>query len=187
MLRGSGLKGLISLSKKSKIDKINLLRPLLYEKKQDLIFISKHVFGFYVKDPSNLNKKFQRIKIRKLIEELQKDGLDKKKFLKTLSNLKHSDDVVNYYVNYNLQKNTFFSSRNNKMILKKEFFQQPFEVIFRSLSESIKFIGKKYYSARGKKIDKIIVDISDNRLSKATLGGCVIEKVNQTVIISKEH
>ena len=73
------------------------------------------------------------------------------------------------------------------MILKKEFFQQPFEVIFRSLSESIKFIGKKYYSARGKKIDKIIVDISDNRLSKATLGGCVIEKVNQTVIISKEH
>ena len=44
----------------------------------------------------------------------------------------------------------------------------------------------KYYAARGKKIDKLIGDIRRNQLSKATLGGCIIEKINQTVIISKE-
>ena len=36
-------------------------------------------------------------------------------------------------------------------------------------------------------IDKIIKDIHNNRHIKVTLGGSIIEKVNQTVILSKEH
>ena len=73
------------------------------------------------------------------------------------------------------------------MFLNKEFFDQPYEVIFRGFSESISIVGKRYYSVRGKKLDKIINDIKNNRLSRATLGGCIIEKVNQTVILSKEY
>jgi len=187
ILRGSGLKGLISLDKKSTIDNKNLLRPLLDHKKKDLIFLSKHIFKFYVKDPSNEDDKFQRIKIRKLISEFQKIGLDKKKFFHTIKNLKYSNSVVNFYVNKNLQKNTFFSIKKNELILSKQFFQQPHEIIFRAFGSSIKIVGKKYYSVRGKKLNKIIKDIENNRLTRATLGGCIIEKVNQSVIISKEH
>jgi len=185
--RGSGLKGLVSLDKKSKISNKNLIRPLINEKKEDLVHISKKVFNFYVQDPSNLDEKFQRIRIRKLINELQKDGLDKKKFLKTIKNLKHSNKVVDFYVQENLKKNTFFSVKKNNLILNKNFFEQPYEVIFRSFSDSLKIIGKKYNSVRGKKLDKIINQIEKNHLNKATLGGCIVEKVNQSVIISKEH
>ena len=53
ILRGSGLKGLISLSMKTKLQNITILRPLINQKKEDLVFISKKVFDFYVKDPSN--------------------------------------------------------------------------------------------------------------------------------------
>jgi len=187
MLRGSGLKGLISLDKKNKIGNKNLLRPLLDEKKEDLAFISKNVFNFYVQDPTNNDEKYLRIKIRKLIVELQKSGLDKKKFIKTIKNLKYSNNVINFYVSENLKKNTFFSNKSNKLILNKFFFHQPYEVIFRALSESIKLIGKKYYSVRGKKLDKIIKDIENNHSFRATLGGCIIEKVNETVVILKEH
>ena len=187
MLRGSGLKGLISLDKKSKIDDRILLRPLLDQKKEDLVFLSKNVFNFYVQDPTNEDEKYQRIKIRKLIEELQKNGLDKKKFSKTLKNLKYSNEVVNYYTKENVKKNTFISSEKNQVFLNKSFFLQPYEVIFRSFSEIINLIGRKYYPARGKKLDKIISDIQNYRLFRVTLGGCIIEKVNQTVVISKEY
>ena len=64
---------------------------------------------------------------------------------------------------------------------------QPYEIIFRSLSDLIKLTGKKYYPARGRKLDKIINQISQKSFQKVTLGGCIIKKVNQTVIISKEH
>ena len=73
------------------------------------------------------------------------------------------------------------------MILNGAFFLQPYEVIFRSLSESISLIGKKYYPVRGKKIEKIIDNLKRGVSYRSTLGGCIIEKVNETVIISKEH
>ena len=187
LLRGSGLKGLVSLGQNNKIGNKKLIRPLIYQKKEDLIFLAKYVFNFYVIDPSNKNEQYQRVKIRKIIEELQKNGLNKKKFADTIKNLKHSNNVVDFYLSKNLLKNSFFLNDNNRMVLNREFFKQSNEVIFRSFAEVIKLIGKKYYFVRGKKLDKIIDDIENNSLSKTTLGGCIIEKVNQTVIISKEQ
>ena len=67
MIRGSGLRGLISLEKNTSFASINLIRPLLDFKKKDLEFISNYVFNFFVNDPSNKNTKFQRIEIRNII------------------------------------------------------------------------------------------------------------------------
>lgn len=187
MLRGSGLKGLISLDKENKIDNKFLLRPLLNQKKENLEFISKHVFNFYVLDPTNKEQKYQRVKVRNFIQDLKNEGLDEEKFMKTLKNLKSSNNVINFYVDQNLKKNTFFSTLKHKLILSHEFFQQPYEIVFRALSESIKLVNQNYYSVRGKKLDKIIFDIKNNSLFKATLGGCILEKVNQTIVIRKER
>ena len=186
MLRGSGLKGLISLDRKSKIGTKYLFRPLLNQKKEHLIFLSEFVFDFYIKDPSNDNEKYQRVKIRKFIRNLQKNGLDDKKFFKTIENLKYSNQAIDFYVKENLEKNTFFSIKNHKLTLNQKFFLQPYEIVFRAISESIQLIGQRYYSVRGKKLVKIMEDIRNNKSFRATLGGCMIEKVNQTVIISKE-
>jgi tRNA(Ile)-lysidine synthase len=186
LLRGSGLKGIISLDKKTKIEEINLLRPLLDQKKEDLVFISEHVFNFYVKDPFNNDEKFLRIGVRRLINELKKKGLDRKKFNTTLKNLKYSNDVISFYVTKNLEKNTLHSYKKNRIILNKDFFKQPYEVVFRSFSDSLNIINGKYYPVRGKKIDKILNEIQENSFLKGTLGGCILEKVNQTIIISKE-
>ena len=186
LLRGSGLKGLISLDKKNKVDNKILLRPLINQKKEDLVFLSKYIFNFFVEDPSNKDEKFKRIKVRALIEELKKNGLNKKKFIATIKNLKRSNDVVNFYTRENIKKNSFFLYKKNKLILSEEFFNHPYEIVFRALSELIKLIGKKYYLVRGKKLDRILKDIKNNSLTKSTLGGCVLEKVNETLIITKE-
>ena len=187
MLRGSGLNGLISLDTKSKVGNKNLLRPLLNQSKEDLVYISKKVFNFYINDPTNDDEKYLRTRVRKLISDLQNNGLDKNKFLKTIKNLKDSNFVVDFYVKQNLFNNTFFSKKNNQLILNKNFFQQPNEVIFRAFSESINLIGKRYYSVRGKKLDRVIDNIKNDKFFKVTLGGCIIKKVSQTVIISKEQ
>ena len=187
ILRGSGLKGLVSLGKKNKINNINILRPLIDIKKEDLIFVSNYVFNFYVKDPSNENEKFQRIRIRKLLLNLEKEGLDRKKFISTINNLKDSEKVIQFYVNENLKKNSFFLVNKNKSILNTEFFSQPHEIILRSLSDLIKKIGKNHYPVRGKKIEKLMNEIKQKSYLKLTLGGCILKKVKETVIISKEH
>ena len=187
MVRGSGLKGLVSLGEITRIKNINLLRPLIKFDKKDLLFVSKFVFKFYVDDPSNYNTKFNRIRIRNFIDQLKLIGLNKKKFQLTIENLKSSDKTIRFYVNRNKKVNSKVNERKKELILKEDFFDNSYEVVFRSLTDLIHFIGKKQNPVRGKKIDNILTKIKKKRLFKETLGGCVIKMINHTVILTKEH
>ena len=188
LVRGSGLKGLISFSKNTKYKNknLNIVRPLLEVEKKDLLNISKKVFNFFVEDPSNINKDYKRTRIRNLLTSLAKEGLDKNKLKLTINNLKDSNESIKFYVNRNLENNTVFLKKNNICILNDNFFNQSHEVIFRSLTTIIQKIGKNYYPVRGKSISKLIKGIKAKSFSKVTLGGCFIEKVNDTILISKE-
>jgi tRNA(Ile)-lysidine synthase len=186
ILRGSGLKGLVSLDRETHKNQINLIRPLIKIDKKDLIYISDYIFGTYVKDPSNEDDKFKRVKIRNFLKQLNLEGFDRKKFFLTIKNLKFANENIEFYTKKNLEDNVTIISQKNLIILKKNFFSQSNEVVFRSLAEVIKIVGKKYYAVRGKKIDKVINLTSTKSSFKVTLGGCVIKKVNETVILSKE-
>ena len=187
MIRGSGLKGLVSLEKKTTINDINLVRPLLNFNKKDLELISNYVFNFFINDPSNKDIKYKRVEVRKLIDQFKDAGLDKAKLFLTIKNLKRSNQTLLYYVKKNKELNSFFYKKKKELIINKNFFNHPYEVVFRSISDSLRLIGNKHNASRGKKIDYILDKISHNKLKKETLGGCVIKKVNQTVIISKEY
>ncbi len=186
ILRGSGLKGLISLDKQSHKNHVNLIRPLIKIDKKDLIYISDYIFGSYIKDPSNEDDKFKRVKIRNFLKQLSLEGFERKKFFLTIKNLKFANENIEFYTKKNLEDNVTFVRKKKFIILKENFLSQSNEVVFRSLTEVIKIVGKRYYAVRGKKIDKVI-DLIDNKPSfKVTLGGCIIKKVNETVIVSKE-
>ena len=187
MIRGSGLKGLTSLQKKTTVNEIKLIRPLLNFEKANLEYISKHVFNFFVKDPSNENVNFKRIKIRKIMSQFETSGLKKDKLLLTLKNLKTSNKTIKFYTEQNKRTNSFFDTKNKMLILNENFFNKPYEIVFRSFSDCLQLIGKRYFTARGKKIDNILKIIEKNALKKETLAGCIIKKVNQTVIIIKEY
>ena len=81
----------------------------------------------------------------------------------------------------------FFKDKNI-FLLNKNFFKQPNEIILRSLTLVMRSISKNYYSARGKKMINLILKIQDDQISKkTTLGGCFIEKVSETILISREN
>jgi tRNA(Ile)-lysidine synthase len=189
LLRGSGLKGLTSFGITSEYDedKPIILRPLINQKKEDLIYISNKVFNFYVKDPSNLKERFKRVRMRNLINSLKHEGFDKKKLELTINNLKTSDLSISFFVKKNIKDNSIFIKKKNMYILNKFFFDQPSEIIFRSFSKIIKSVGKNYYFARGKSLSNIISKIKQNNINRTTLGSCFIEKVNETILISKEN
>ena len=186
ILRGSGLNGMMSFDEKSENKKMNIIRPLLKFSKKDLLFISKRVFNTYIQDPSNENKNFQRVKIRNLIKTLQLEGLDTKKFDLTVSNLKFANNSIKFYTKKNIVNNSRAFNDKELILLNREFFNQPEEVVFRSLSEIIRVVGKKYYPVRGKKIDHVVKLIKNKLFFKITLGNCILKRVNNTIIVSKE-
>ena len=60
-------------------------------------------------------------------------------------------------------------------------------MIFRSISLVLKKVSERYYSPRGKSILALILKINSNNSNKFTLGGCYIEKINETILITREN
>jgi len=192
LLRGSGLKGLSSFqSNKSKIKKnlnVYVARPLLKISKNDLSYVTKNTFNYNINDPSNENDYFLRIKIRKLINNLEKYGLTFEKFELTLKNLNKSNEAIDFYVKKNIQQNTNQLNDCKSLIINSNFFNQPEEIVFRSLTKLIHNIGDKASYTRGKKILSLLISInSAKNFRKKTLSGCIFEKVNKSIVISKEN
>lgn len=113
--------------------------------------------------------------------------MDLKKLKSTIDNLRDSDKSIKFYVKKNLKDNSLHIKTKDICILKHNFFEQSHEVVFRSLTFVIQKIGKKYYPVRGKSINELINQILLKTFSKITLGGCFVESVNETILISREN
>ena len=188
-LRGSGLKGLVSFGKNiSNYNGINIIRPFLSTPKKELSNINKKTFGFFVDDPSNNNDKFLRSRIRKLIKNLDEEGLNFNKFYLTLQYLSKSDQVIEYFVEKNVDENSNYFEKEKKIILNQSFFKNPDEIILRSFNHLIQLISKKKNYPRGKKVIRTLDSIKfSNKNIKLTLSGCIIEKISNSVIIYQEN
>ncbi len=187
ILRGSGLDGFVSFNSiKNKLkNELNIYRPLINIKKEDLIYISKKIFGYYLDDPSNDKDNFKRVRLRKMINKFKEEGLDLQKLNLTISNLTSSNYAINYFVNKNISENSNILKKSS-YILNKKFLDNPTDVLLRSFSRILKIVGEKYYPPRGKSLMNLIKIIKSNNFDKMTLSGCIIEKSSNSLIIYKE-
>ncbi len=188
LLRGSGLKGLVSFNK-IKTDynyKLKILRPLINIKKNDLDYITNKIYNFKFEDPSNDNIIFKRVRVRNLIKNLKNEGLDFQKLRQTINNLSDSNFTINYFVNKNIKDNSKYFEKKRHYILNRNFFKQPHEIVFRSIIQLLKKTGNKYYSPRGKSIDILLTKFRSGEIKKINISGCIMEKINNSFIIYQE-
>jgi tRNA(Ile)-lysidine synthase len=184
--RGSGIQGLSSMKKISSLNKnIKLIRPLLDEKKNSLTIIAKQYFGKIFKDPSNINKKYLRTKIRVLIKQFEKSGIKHEQIISSINNLGVTRDTLNTYI-HRVEKSCITKKAKTVVINFKKFSKENNEIQLKVFSNCIKNISKNYYPPRAKKIINLLNKIKSNSDLKATLGGCIIQKNNNNLVIYKE-
>ena len=143
-------------------------------------------FKNYIKDPSNKDEKFLRIRVRKYKRSMEKEGLDTNKIIKTVNNLVSANQAINFYKNRALHEHTSFASKKKCVINKKIFKQEAGEIVFKSFSEILSLISGTYYPTRSKKIVSLIERLKKKKFIKTTLGGCIIEGKNNFILITKE-
>ncbi|MDA9676769.1 tRNA lysidine(34) synthetase TilS [bacterium] len=187
LLRGSGLSGLSSMSSHVNYsDQLKIIRPFLNFTKKDLQHVTLKYFNTFIKDPSNINEKFLRVRVRKYRKDMEKEGLDTKKIIKTVDNLFSANQALNFYKNKAIYKHASFTSKNRCLINKKIFSEEAGEIIFKSFSDILSLISGTYYPPRSKKIVSLIDRLKKNKFNKSTLGGCIVEKKDNFILISKE-
>ena len=116
----------------------------------------------------------------------KKEGLNSRKIIKTINNLLSANQAINFYKNKALYKHTSFLSKNKCLINKKIFSDEASEIIFKSFSDILSLVSGTYYPPRSKKVLSLINRIKSNNFTKSTLGGCIVEKKNNFILITKE-
>ena len=185
--RGSGVQGLSSMKKISILNsKTKLIRPLLNEKKQELTVLAKKYFGKIFKDSSNTNQKYLRTKIRILIKQFEKSGIKLERIISSINHLGTTRDTLNSYIS-RVEKNCIAKSKKEAVINLSIFFEENDEIQLKVFSNCIKSVSKNYYPPRAKKVATLLNRVKLDKKFKATLGGCVIQKIRNNLLIYKEE
>ncbi len=184
--RGSGVQGLSSMSETRKIDKkISLFRPLLDFKKKDLVYIAKKTFDKIIIDPTNKDKKYLRTKIRRLKSELEKSGIKHEQIIRSINNIASTKDTLNSYLE-KVKQTCVETKKKQTVINLKNLFLESDEIKLKVLGNEIKTFSKSYYPPRSKKVMNLINEIEFKKRNKFTLGGCLLKKAGNFLIITKE-
>ncbi len=184
--RGSGLQGLSSMEAETKLNKsVKIYRPFLHIKKSDLKTISKKVFGTYLKDPSNKNYKFLRVKVRKLLPILRKYGIEEEQIIKSIDNLQSTSNTIKFY--FDEIYRTIITKKSNKYLIKKsDFYSFNEEIKLKILGKTIRSLTKTYYPPRSKKLKNAIIALNAQGLKlNYNLSGCLISQNENSISIKK--
>ena len=94
MARGSGIGGLAGMARRSRLDGFVLVRPFLDVPKARLVATLKAAKISYAEDPSNLDPKYTRARLRPLMTALVGEGLDARRLAVLAARLRRADAAL---------------------------------------------------------------------------------------------
>ena len=188
MFRGSGLQGLTSFSSSYERNGLTLIRPLIDTPKSELISYARRKKINWVEDPSNENQKYDRVKLRKVLPLIYKEGFDKKVFLKSVKKLRLANQALDQITKEFVLQYVIINKNISVFIKKELFLTAPEDVQLRVLQNTIRiFSGERYYSPNYLKILNLMNWArNDNDISAKTLGGTIFRKRKGGLILYKE-
>jgi len=94
MARGSGLSGLRAMAAATDLHGIRLLRPLLDVRKSRLLATLADAGIGFADDPSNRDPRFTRVRVRTLLPELAREGLDARRLAQLARRIRRADAAL---------------------------------------------------------------------------------------------
>ena len=95
-------------------------------------------------------------------------------------------DTINSYTT-RVEKSCVKKKKKELIINLQRFSAENNEIQLKVFSNCIKYISKSYYPPRAKKIENLLNRAKFEKKLKATLGGCIIQKNQNSLIIQKEE
>ncbi len=183
-ISGSDFEGLISMQYISQKNKVNILRPLLYFSKEQIIqFNSKNNIN-YVTDPSNSNLNYTRPIIRKFLNETSKKNYNQIKG--EFNIIKNNFSKYKMMISEVLNKYIYDISETNVKI-KYEVFLELNLVISEIIVKKIYgFFNSEDFHLRSKKIQIFLDKVREKQFKVFNLRGMLIKKIDKTLIFAKK-
>ena len=147
MSRGSGLTGLAAMTRISAVPrdgegKIKLVRPLLDIPKARLIATLRAAKVVFADDPSNRDPRFTRARLRGLMGELAREGLDSRRLALLAQRLRRADRAIDAVVDRAVAELTRLSPAGDAVAIDAAAYSGlPAEIALRLLGRAVDRVG----------------------------------------------
>lgn len=177
LLRGSGIAGLAGMPDLAKRDGLFLARPLLRVSKADLVAYCDENGQAFAHDPSNLDPRFARTRLRKLTALLAAEGLGAAEFDRLAQRAARMEQAVARQADAAKARLVWSATGTCRA---RELFAEPLEIAQRLLAARIAEIGGR--SARPpdfEQMERLASELrgalENNSAFRANVGGASIE------------
>ena len=181
-IAGSNLEGLNSIQFITILGNIQVIRPLLYYKKKEILSFNKKLNIPFIIDPSNQNTKYSRVAIRKYLNLNRKIRKEINKEFVIIRN------------NYFLYKQMIYQILNlliikvsiKKLVLNaKDFINLNSEIRVKILTKGVQYVNNSAFQIRSKKIEDMVTKILKFQNISLKSNKTSIIRINNSIIITK--
>ena len=175
LARGSGVDGLASMSRESMRHGVRLYRPLLEFPRARLRAYLAQEGATWQEDPSNQDVSYARVRWRKLLDPLAREGLDANRLAKTARLMARARAA--------LEETSFTHLRRHARLMEAGYANfscdllnnAPDEIVLRALSRLLMAVGGRFYAPRLANLEHALESLRESpRTNGKTLGGCKI-------------
>lgn len=173
--RGSGLDGLAAIPERGAWAGIAILRPLLDMPKARLVATLDKAGIAYITDPSNLDPRFERARMRGDIEALAKLGFTPESLALSARRLRRAREALDRYAQDFLAKHSEMSEAGFALVDRAALTAAPQEIALRALARLIGAVGGGEEPVRLAKLEALHAALAENPDKTHTLGRCRLE------------
>jgi tRNA(Ile)-lysidine synthase len=185
IIRGSGIDGVSAIKPKTKFGNILLLRPLLTVDRAKIESHMKESGWPWINDPSNLNHKYMRVKVRFMLNSYASEFGDQKIY-KRLGLLAENSRRTKSYLDSQVKKiwgKKVKVDPLNFLIIDNAVYNLHKEMKLRLFVRAFKYLNPNLLTPKLTSLTSMIHELeSSTRLSKTLMGCQIIKGTKQTVI-----
>ncbi|MFQ5437419.1 MAG: tRNA lysidine(34) synthetase TilS [Paracoccaceae bacterium] len=179
--RGSGVDGLAAMAARRLDDGIVWLRPLLEFRREELRDILRDRNIGWSEDPSNEDARFDRVRTRRALAELDGLGISVEKLAETATRMASGRQALEAATQRAARKTALVSEAGDVELRLGAFSALEPEFQMRLLAHAVKWVASASYRARQSAIAPILTGLAD--LRRTTLGGCLVSVERKAGIV----
>jgi tRNA(Ile)-lysidine synthase len=174
LLRGSGVAGLRGMDLMTARDGMTIARPLIALKKRDLIAFANARGAPFIDDPSNVDPRFARTRLRALLARLDEEGLNAEALDRLARRARETEEALAH-----LTAEVEARVGSEKTIEARALFAAPIVIVHRILTRRIAEVGQRDATRIGlEKIETLAAGLRDALKERqaygANVGGVVV-------------
>jgi tRNA(Ile)-lysidine synthase len=183
--RGSGVDGLSSMATISERNGVAIARPLLGFSKGRLMAYLRASCLPFIRDPSNNNTAFERVRLRHAAKALASAGITRSSLAMTAARLGRSREALAKITEDFLDRHFQVTPLAQGKVSREAFEALPEDIALRALGRILSLIGGAEESPRLMRLEHLLENLKLTK-RETTLGGCIMLAASGTLNFYRE-